>query len=64
MTEYTFEEKQQALDEANQIMNGGAEWLKGIEEYINASLARHTTPILNEDDLKILVSMAKKGVAK
>lgn len=64
MTEYTYEEKQSALNEAHELMKNDSDRLKGIEEYINSALARFTTPILNESDLKFLVGMAKKGVSK
>lgn len=60
MTNYTNEEKQQALDEAHEIMNP-EERLDGIKEYINGAIARFTTPILNEEDLSFLVNLAEKG---
>lgn len=64
MTNFTHEEKQRALNEAHELMNGGADRLKVLEGYIKSALARHTTPILNEDDLMYLLEMAKRGVAE
>lgn len=59
---YTYEEKQRALSEANELMKKDAERLEGIKKYISSAVARYTTPILNEEDLKFLVRKAERGI--
>ncbi|MBO1909637.1 hypothetical protein [Sporosarcina sp. 6E9] len=61
MTNYTYEEKQAALNQANELMKSDTERLKDIRDYINSAKERFTTPILNEQDLGFLVSLAARG---
>lgn len=62
MTNYTDAEKQKALNEANELMKKDAERLEEIKKYISNAIARHTTPILNEADLKFLVRKSEQAV--
>ena len=61
MTNFTYEEKTQALNEAHELMKTDTERLEGIKKYISGATARRTTPILNEQDLSFLVKLAEKG---
>lgn len=61
--DFTHEEKQAALDEANEIMNP-SEKLAEIEKYVNDSFAKNVSPILREDELNLLIYLANKGLGE
>lgn len=61
MTSYTYEEKQKALNEANELMKSNANRLSDIKKYVNRAKKRYTTPILNEEDLKFLIEQAERA---
>lgn len=60
--DYSFEETQAALDEANKLMMSNAERLAEIKKYIKSARSRYTTPILNEQDLDFLIGQAEQAV--
>ncbi|MHA6258332.1 hypothetical protein ACXYMX_00335 [Sporosarcina sp. CAU 1771] len=62
MTRYTFEEKQQALDEAHELMMSDAEKLKSVKNYVNSNFYKNINPILNESELNLLIGLAEKGL--
>lgn len=59
--DFTHDEKQAALNEANEIMNP-SEKLAEIEKYVNDSFAKGVSPILREHELNLLICLAKKGI--
>lgn len=61
--EFKKEEKQAALDEANEVMNP-AEKLGEIEKYVNDSFKKGVSPILNEHELNLLIYLSIKGLGE
>lgn len=59
--DFTYEDKQAALDEANILMNP-QEKLSEIEKYVESSFKRNVAPILKEDELNLLIYLSKKGL--
>lgn len=57
----TFEDKQAALHEANEIMKSDADRLNGIKDYIEKCKEKYANPFLNEQDLSFLIGLAEKG---
>lgn len=59
--DFTYEDKQAALDEANILMNP-QEKLSEIEKYVESSFKRNVSPILKEHELNLLIYLSKKGL--
>lgn len=59
--EFSYEDRQAALEEANTLMNPH-EKLSEIEKYVANTLKKNVTPILKEDELKLLIYLSKKGL--
>lgn len=59
--DFSYEDKQAALDEANVLMNPH-ERLSEIEKYVESSFKRNVSPVLKEDELNLLIYLAKKGL--
>lgn len=59
--DFTHDDKQAALDEANEIMNPSKKLVE-IEKYVNDSFAKSVSPILREHELNLLIYLANKGL--
>lgn len=59
--DFSFEEKQVALDEANIMIMSNAERLEDIKKYIKSARSKYTTPILNEQELDFLIELAERN---
>lgn len=58
--DFSYEDKQAALNEANDIMNP-KEKLNEIEGYINDCLGRNIAPILRKSELEFLLTLARQS---